>query len=64
MTTYAADDHTLELHRLLVKAQTGFDMIVDALEEGDTEMAMLIASRICLGPTYTQKEKVIDVSGL
>lgn len=64
MTTHVVGDHALELHRLLVKAQTGFDMIVDALEEGDTEMAMLIASRICLGPTYPQKEKVINVSGI
>lgn len=43
------DQEKIDLYKLLYKAQVGFDMIVDCLEEKDYEMAMLIASRICLG---------------
>lgn len=43
------NQETIDLYKLLYKAQVGFDMIVDCLEEKDYEMAMLIATRICLG---------------
>lgn len=60
MTTIYVDDEKIALHRTLAKAQLGFDMIVDCLEEGDTEMAMMIASRINLGFTHPVKEKEIN----
>lgn len=56
---HTVDQEKIELYKLLYKAQVGFDMIVDCLEEKDYEMAMLIASRICLGyvpPQPTEKD--------
>lgn len=45
---HTVDQEKIELYKLLYKAQVGFDMIVDCLEEKDYEMAMLIASKISL----------------
>lgn len=42
------DQEKINLYKLLYKAQLGFDMIADCLEEKDYEMAMLIASKISL----------------
>jgi hypothetical protein len=39
----------LQIYRNLYKAQVGFDVIVDCLEEKDYDMAMLIATHINLG---------------
>lgn len=42
------DRQIKQMQYLLDKAQLGFDMIADCLEEKDYEMAMLIASKISL----------------
>jgi len=61
LTTQYVDDEKIALYKLLAKAQFGFDMITDCLEEKDYEMAALIASRVNLSmPNPTQTKDILE----